>query len=80
MASVEMLYSEEAIARRVAAIARDIAASKPDLLLVVVVLKGGFVFAADLVRELARLDVQTGKLRHRWRDRSGGGSGPCRAL
>lgn len=57
MASVEKLYSEEAIAERVAAIARDIAAGKPDHLLVVVVLKGGFVFAADLVRELARLDV-----------------------
>lgn len=58
MGSVEKLYSEEAIAERVAAIARDIAAGKPDHLLVIVVLKGGFVFAADLVRELARLDVQ----------------------
>jgi hypoxanthine phosphoribosyltransferase len=58
MASVEKLYSEEAIAERVAAITVEIAASKPDHLLVIVVLKGGFVFAADLVRELARLDVR----------------------
>ena len=58
MASVEKLYSEEAIAERVVAIAKDIAASKPDQLLVIVVLKGGFVFAADLVRQLARLDVR----------------------
>jgi len=58
MGSVEKLYSEEAIAERVAAIARDIVAGKPDHLLVIVVLKGGFVFAADLVRELARLGVQ----------------------
>lgn len=58
MASVEKLYSEEAIAERVAAIAAEIAASKPDNLLVIVVLKGGFVFAADLVRELSRLDVR----------------------
>jgi hypoxanthine phosphoribosyltransferase len=58
MARVEKLYSQEAIAERVAAIAAEIAASKPDRLLVIVVLKGGFVFAADLVRELARLDVR----------------------
>ncbi len=58
MASVEKLYCEEAIAERVVAIAKDIAASKPDQLLVIVVLKGGFVFAADLVRQLARLDVR----------------------
>ncbi len=58
MVRVERLYSQEAIAERVAAIAAEIAAGEPDNLLVVVVLKGGFVFAADLVRELARLDVR----------------------
>ncbi|HSG94347.1 MAG TPA: hypoxanthine phosphoribosyltransferase [Afifellaceae bacterium] len=58
MGSVEKIYPEEAIAERVAAIAAEIAAGTPDHLLVIVVLKGGFVFAADLVRELARLDVR----------------------
>lgn len=56
------LFSAEEIAGRVRALAREIAASGPKRLLVIVVLKGGFVFAADLVRALAlegvRLEIE----------------------
>ena len=61
-ANVRRLYSEEEIAKRVTALAREIAASAPDRLLVVIVLKGAFVFGADLVRALAvegvRLEIE----------------------
>jgi hypoxanthine phosphoribosyltransferase len=60
--AVRPLFSAEEIAARVVALAADIAASEPQGLLAVVVLKGGFVFAADLVRELAvkgvRLEIE----------------------
>ncbi len=57
-----ILFDEKAIALRVAALAKDIAASplKPDIAMPVLV--GGFIFAADLVRALAKegvvLDVE----------------------
>jgi hypoxanthine phosphoribosyltransferase len=60
--SVRALFSAEAIAERVKDLAADIAASEPERLLVVIVLKGGFVFGADLVRALAgkkvRLEIE----------------------
>ena len=46
------LFTTEQIALRNAELAREIAASKPHRLLVVAILKGSFVFAADLIREL----------------------------
>lgn len=49
---IAVLFSEEEIADRTAAIARDIASRKPERLLVVPVLKGSFVFAADLIRAM----------------------------
>lgn len=49
---IAVLFSEQEIATRTAAIARDIAARKPERLLVVPVLKGSFVFAADLIRAM----------------------------
>jgi hypoxanthine phosphoribosyltransferase len=54
----EILFSEEAIAQRVGALAKDIAASrlKPDIAMPILV--GGFVFAADLIRALAREGVE----------------------
>ena len=51
----EVLFSEEAIAARVDAMARDIAGERPEI--AVTILIGGFVFAADLVRALARHGV-----------------------
>ena len=50
--SVSTLYSAEEIAVRVDALAKDIAAAMPEDILVVAILKGGFVFAADLIRAL----------------------------
>jgi len=50
--TIEVIFSPEKIAIRVDAIARDIAARKPSDLLVVSILKGSFVFAADLIRAL----------------------------
>jgi hypoxanthine phosphoribosyltransferase len=60
--NVRQLFSAEEIADRVTALARDIAGSEPDRLLLVIVLKGAFVFGADLVRALAgegvRLEIE----------------------
>lgn len=52
-ARVRPIFSAEAIAGRIRSLAAEIAASEPQNLLVVIVLKGGFVFGADLVRALA---------------------------
>jgi len=51
---VEPLYSAEAIAARVDQLASDMAAERLDDLMVVAVLKGSFIFAADLIRALHR--------------------------
>jgi hypoxanthine phosphoribosyltransferase len=48
----EILFSETEIAARVRELARDIAARKPEI--AVPILTGAFVFAADLMRALAR--------------------------
>jgi hypoxanthine phosphoribosyltransferase len=59
---IEVLYDEAAIASRVNAIAAAIAATRPERLLVVAILKGSFMFAADLLRAMHReklaLDVE----------------------
>ncbi len=57
-AGVKPLYSAEEIAARVTELAVEIAVGKPKGLLVVIVLKGGFVFGADLVRALAEEGVR----------------------
>ena len=49
---IGVLFSETEIAERVKKIATDIAARKPTNLLVVPILKGSFVFAADLIRAM----------------------------
>lgn len=49
---VEIIFSADAIAVRVTELARAIAASGMENLLVVAILKGSFVFAADLIRAL----------------------------
>lgn len=55
---VRCLFSEAELAARVTALAGEIAASQPKKLLFVIVLKGGFVFGADLVRALAKEGVR----------------------
>jgi hypoxanthine phosphoribosyltransferase len=52
--AIRPLYSAEAIAARIDQLARDIAARRLDDLMVVAVLKGSFIFAADLIRALHR--------------------------
>ena len=51
---IKILISAEQIAERVETLADEIVAEAPNDLLIVVILKGSFVFAADLVRELER--------------------------
>ncbi|HUG60394.1 MAG TPA: hypoxanthine phosphoribosyltransferase [Methylomirabilota bacterium] len=51
---IEVLYSEEDIAGRVDAIAAAVVDRAPKDLLVVAILKGSFMFAADLLRALHR--------------------------
>ena len=57
---VQVLFDEGTIAARTEALAGDIAAVQPKDLLVVAILKGSFMFAADLLRALHRagLDPQ----------------------
>jgi hypoxanthine phosphoribosyltransferase len=50
--AIEVIFPAGAIARRIAAVAREIAAARLEELLVVAILKGSFVFAADLLRAL----------------------------
>jgi len=50
-----VLFSEAEIATRVDELAREIAAHRPQI--VIAILIGGFVFASDLVRALARIEV-----------------------
>ena len=54
---IRTLYDEAAIAARVEEIAREIAASRPEGLLGVAVLKGSFMFVADLVRAMHRASL-----------------------
>ena len=51
---VKVLFDEATIARRNEEIAREVAASEPRDLLVVAILKGSFMFAADLIRAMHR--------------------------
>jgi hypoxanthine phosphoribosyltransferase len=55
--AVKPLFSAEDIAVRIDQLARDIAAAQLNDLLIVAVLKGSFVFAADLVRALQRVGL-----------------------
>jgi hypoxanthine phosphoribosyltransferase len=50
--TIDVLFSADEIARRNLELAQEIAARKFDDLLVVSVLKGSFVFAADLIRAM----------------------------
>jgi len=49
---IEVVFSESTIAERIRALAHAIAAADTGRLLVVAILKGSFVFAADLIRAL----------------------------
>ena len=52
--TVKVLYSESVIAERVEAMANDISAWAPKDLMVIAILKGSFMFAADILRALHR--------------------------
>ena len=55
---VKVLIGEQTIAQRTEAMAREIAAQQPSELLVVAILKGSFMFAADLIRALHRAGLE----------------------
>lgn len=55
--SIRTLFDAETLAHRNASLAEDIASSGKDNLLVIAVLKGSFIFAADLVRALHKADL-----------------------
>lgn len=50
--TLKVLFDAERIAERNRALAAEIKAANPDRLLVIAVLKGSFIFAADLIRAL----------------------------
>jgi len=58
MSRVRPLLSEADIATRIDALAGEIAAAMPTEVQVVAVLKGGFVFTADLIRALHRAGMR----------------------
>jgi hypoxanthine phosphoribosyltransferase len=49
---IGVLFTEAEIAERIRSLAAEIAAKKPTRLLVIPVLKGSFIFAADLIRAM----------------------------
>jgi hypoxanthine phosphoribosyltransferase len=49
---IDVLFTEAQIAARMTTLAQEIAATKPKKLLVIPVLKGSFIFAADLIRAM----------------------------
>jgi hypoxanthine phosphoribosyltransferase len=55
---IQVLYSEADIAARVESIAAAVVARRPENLLVVAILKGSFMFAADLLRALHRQGLE----------------------
>jgi hypoxanthine phosphoribosyltransferase len=55
---IKVLFDEKTIADRTAELAHEIAASDPKDLLVVAILKGSFMFAADLLRALHRVGLE----------------------
>lgn len=55
--TVRVLFTEETIAARNAVMAQGVAAEAPHDLLVVAVLKGSFMFAADLIRAMHRVGI-----------------------
>ena len=55
---IDMLFSETEIAERVETLAGEISRAQIGELLIVVILKGSFVFAADLLRALDRAGVK----------------------
>src|SRR5262249_57035130 len=59
-ANIETIFSAPVIAERIEALAAGIAAASLDRLLLVAVLKGSFVFAADLIRALHRAGLSPG--------------------
>ncbi|GGB39750.1 hypoxanthine phosphoribosyltransferase [Roseibium aquae] len=56
--TINTLFDEDTISTRVEDLAAEIARSNPDNLLVVAVLKGSFIFAADLVRAMHRAGLE----------------------
>ena len=56
--NIEILFSEAEIASRVASLAEEIAGGAARNLFIVIILKGSFVFAADLIRALERSGVE----------------------
>jgi hypoxanthine phosphoribosyltransferase len=52
--TIRTLFSAEAIASKVESLAREIAAASPRDVVIVAILKGSFIFAADLIRALHR--------------------------
>ena len=55
--AIPTLYSEAEITERVAELAQEIAANLQGELMVISLLRGSFMFTADLVRELSRIGV-----------------------
>ena len=55
--TLKVLFDAETIARRNRALAAEIKAANPERLLVIAVLKGSFIFAADLIRALHTADL-----------------------
>jgi hypoxanthine phosphoribosyltransferase len=55
--SIRILFTEDQIARRITELAEAVKARQPQNLLVVAIMKGSFMFAADLIRALHRIGM-----------------------
>ena len=56
---IDVIFDTETIADRIDILAEQIAKALPDDLLIIVVLKGSFIFAADLLRAPIAVDTFT---------------------
>src|SRR5687767_14955914 len=54
---INVLFSEQEIQAEIERIAKEIAEARPEQLLIVPILKGSFVFAADLMRACHRMGL-----------------------
>jgi hypoxanthine phosphoribosyltransferase len=55
--TIRVLFSEEQISRRIQELAAAVKARQPENLLVVAIMKGSFMFAADLIRALHKIGM-----------------------
>ena len=58
LSQIDVIYDAETIADRIKVLSQKIASDLPEDVLIIVILKGSFIFAADLLRALDSSGMQ----------------------